>query len=191
MIRRLAHHLSLILILIIWLPFAFAFTLPPPSTIAPYHHHSHSPIVQQKHLRAGVDGRLSTPFDDIVPRITAAEKRAQQRAREEAQREREEAERRREPKRLNVGLLSFGEDADEEAAPVTITKKVIVRPDLVDDPQATALAVPDFVSKSSALHGDREDGVGDPLPHKAAGWRGFGRRAGGNAQPKKTESYLE
>jgi peptidyl-prolyl cis-trans isomerase SDCCAG10 len=35
------------------------------------------------------------PFDDIVPRITAAEKRAQQRAREQAQREREEAEKRK------------------------------------------------------------------------------------------------
>jgi hypothetical protein len=33
---------------------------------------------------------VDNPFDDIVPRITAAEKRAQQRAREEAQREREE-----------------------------------------------------------------------------------------------------
>ncbi|KAK7031761.1 cyclophilin-like protein [Favolaschia claudopus] len=92
---------------------------------------------------------VDNPFDDIVPRITAAEKRAQQRAREEAQREREEAERRKGAKK-NVGLLSFGEDADEDAAPVTITKKAIVRPDLVDDPQATAIAVPDFVSKPSA-----------------------------------------
>ncbi|KAJ7483456.1 cyclophilin-like domain-containing protein [Mycena latifolia] len=84
---------------------------------------------------------VDNPFDDIVPRITAAEKRAQQRAREEAQREREEAERRKGAKK-NVQLLSFGED--EEAAPVTITKKAIVRPDLVDDPQA--MAVPDFVA---------------------------------------------
>jgi peptidyl-prolyl cis-trans isomerase SDCCAG10 len=38
---------------------------------------------------------VENPFDDIVPRITAAEKRAQQRAREEAQNEREEAERRK------------------------------------------------------------------------------------------------
>lgn len=38
---------------------------------------------------------LDNPFEDIVPRITAEEKRAQQRAREEAQREREEAERRK------------------------------------------------------------------------------------------------
>jgi hypothetical protein len=38
---------------------------------------------------------VDNPFDDIVPRITAAEKRAQQRARENAQREREEEARRR------------------------------------------------------------------------------------------------
>lgn len=38
---------------------------------------------------------MDNPFDDIVPRITAAEKRAQQRAREEAQKEQEEAERRK------------------------------------------------------------------------------------------------
>lgn len=38
---------------------------------------------------------VENPFDDIVPRITAAEKRAQQRARDEAQREREEMERRK------------------------------------------------------------------------------------------------
>ena len=38
---------------------------------------------------------VDNPFPDIIPRITAAEKRAQQRAREAAQREREEAERRK------------------------------------------------------------------------------------------------
>jgi len=32
---------------------------------------------------------LDNPFDDIIPRITAAEKRAQQSARETAQKERE------------------------------------------------------------------------------------------------------
>ncbi|EPQ56696.1 cyclophilin-like protein [Gloeophyllum trabeum ATCC 11539] len=38
---------------------------------------------------------VDNPFDDIIPRITAEEKRAQQRAREEAQREREEQQRRK------------------------------------------------------------------------------------------------
>jgi peptidyl-prolyl cis-trans isomerase SDCCAG10 len=38
---------------------------------------------------------IENPFDDIVPRITAEEKRAQQRAREQAQKEREETQRRK------------------------------------------------------------------------------------------------
>lgn len=38
---------------------------------------------------------IDNPFDDIVPRITAEEKRAQQRARAEAMKEREDAERRK------------------------------------------------------------------------------------------------
>jgi peptidyl-prolyl cis-trans isomerase SDCCAG10 len=38
---------------------------------------------------------IDNPFDDIVPRITAAERRAQLKAREEAQKEREEEQRRR------------------------------------------------------------------------------------------------
>lgn len=38
---------------------------------------------------------VDNPFDDIVPRITAAEKQAQRRARDQAQKEREEAARRK------------------------------------------------------------------------------------------------
>jgi len=38
---------------------------------------------------------MENPFPDIIPRITAEEKRAQQRAREAGQREREEEMRRR------------------------------------------------------------------------------------------------
>lgn len=38
---------------------------------------------------------VDNPFDDIVPRITAAEKRAQQKAKEAAQKEREEAAKRK------------------------------------------------------------------------------------------------
>jgi len=38
---------------------------------------------------------LDNPFDDIVPRITAAEKRAQQLAKEQGIREREEAARKK------------------------------------------------------------------------------------------------
>jgi peptidyl-prolyl cis-trans isomerase SDCCAG10 len=49
---------------------------------------------------------VENPFDDIIPRITAAEKRAQQRAREQAQREREEEERRRGAKKF-VSFVIF------------------------------------------------------------------------------------
>ena len=49
---------------------------------------------------------VDNPFPDIIPRITAAEKRAQQRAREAAQREREEAERRKGAKKSASRLCS-------------------------------------------------------------------------------------
>lgn len=96
---------------------------------------------------------IDNPFDDIVPRITAEEKRAQQRARAEAMKEREDAERRKGAKKYvclcsspifapnsvrsyHVGyrdkkLLSFGADEDmdiDDSAPV-FQKKNIVRPD--------------------------------------------------------------
>ena len=91
---------------------------------------------------------VDNPFEDIVPRITAEEKRAQQRAREQAQREREEEQRRRGAKKCvtrsldaprcvadiwracrDVKLLSFGGDEDAEEEPVVFKKKPIVRPD--------------------------------------------------------------
>ena len=49
---------------------------------------------------------VGDPFPDIIPRITATEKRAQQRAREAAQREREEAERRKGAKKSASRLCS-------------------------------------------------------------------------------------
>ncbi|TFK51959.1 cyclophilin-like protein [Heliocybe sulcata] len=76
---------------------------------------------------------IDNPFDDIVPRITAEEKRVQQRAREEAQREREERERRKGAKK-DKKLLSFGAEEDQEEEPAVIKKKPIVRPDLVETP---------------------------------------------------------
>ncbi|KAF9026334.1 cyclophilin-like protein [Hymenopellis radicata] len=85
---------------------------------------------------------LENPFDDIVPRITAEEKRAQQRAKEQSQREREEMERRKGAKK-NVQLLSFD---DEEGQEVVFKKKTIVRPDLQEDPEPV-MKVPDFVTK--------------------------------------------
>jgi peptidyl-prolyl cis-trans isomerase SDCCAG10 len=48
---------------------------------------------------------VDNPFDDIVPRITAAEKRAQQLAKEAAQREREEAARKKGAKKYVILVM--------------------------------------------------------------------------------------
>ncbi|KIY70215.1 cyclophilin-like protein [Cylindrobasidium torrendii FP15055 ss-10] len=80
---------------------------------------------------------LENPFDDIVPRITAAERKVQAKARQAAQKEREEEIRMRGAKK-NVKLLSF-EDEEEGGEEVIFKKKSIVRPDLADP-------VPDFVT---------------------------------------------
>ncbi|KAI0924977.1 hypothetical protein AcW2_005694 [Taiwanofungus camphoratus] len=81
---------------------------------------------------------IDNPYDDIVPRITAEEKRAQQRARERAQREREEEQRRRGAKK-DIKLLSFGAEEGAEEEPVTFKKKPIVRPDLLEPSQPTVI----------------------------------------------------
>ncbi|KAI0831955.1 cyclophilin-like domain-containing protein [Trametes gibbosa] len=80
---------------------------------------------------------VDNPFPDIIPRITAEEKRAQQRAREQAQREREDEQRRRGAKK-DVKLLSFGNDEEAEEEPVVFKKKPIVRPDLIDSSELPA-----------------------------------------------------
>ncbi|KAH9990602.1 cyclophilin-like domain-containing protein [Russula vinacea] len=98
---------------------------------------------------------IENPFDDIVPRITAEEKRVQQRARQVAIREREEAARRKGAKK-DTKLLSFGTDADEgeEESPAFPKKKSVARPDLVentDQPSQLILGVhsarPESVSR--------------------------------------------
>ncbi|KZT25176.1 cyclophilin-like protein [Neolentinus lepideus HHB14362 ss-1] len=87
---------------------------------------------------------IDNPFDDIVPRITAEEKRVQQRAKEEAQREREERERRKGAKKDNK-LLSFGAEEEQgEEEPLVIKKKPIVRPDLVENPEFPT-TIPDVI----------------------------------------------
>ncbi|KAJ7609166.1 hypothetical protein FB45DRAFT_1039316 [Roridomyces roridus] len=109
---------------------------------------------------------FANPFDDIVLPYhcccSAAEKRAQQRAREEAQREREGAERRKgaknapffalPPCRLPVTGMCSSSVRDEEAAPPTVAKKAIFRHDLVD-PQAAVVPLPDLVNKPSGIDG--------------------------------------
>jgi len=86
---------------------------------------------------------ISNPYDDIIPRITAAEKRAQQLAREQAMKEREDAQRAKGGKK-NVKLLSFGGDemADDDDGPALPRKKAIVRPDLVENPDAVPIPAP-------------------------------------------------
>ncbi|KAF8331687.1 cyclophilin-like protein [Cantharellus anzutake] len=99
---------------------------------------------------------VDNPFDDIVPRITAAEKRVQRLAREEAQKEREEAARRKSAKR-NVKLLSFGDAAeDEESTPIKV--KSISRPDLIDDPALRATTAQPTVPE--VPHRKRDQGLG-------------------------------
>ncbi|KAF8554301.1 cyclophilin-like protein [Imleria badia] len=102
---------------------------------------------------------VDNPFPDIIPRITAAEKRAQQRAREAAQREREEAERRKGAKK-NVKLLSFGDDEEVEAEdgePVVQKKKDIARPDLIDDPRVLPIPAPDILKPLPPKNVEREE----------------------------------
>ncbi|KAL4255989.1 peptidylprolyl isomerase [Pleurotus pulmonarius] len=110
---------------------------------------------------------IDNPFDDIVPRITAAEKRVQQRAREQAQREREEEERRKGAKK-NTKLLSFGADEDgaEEEETVVFKKKNIVRPDLVTNTEMPS-ALPDFVTQPQKAQASRpKDSVAEEKPTK-------------------------
>lgn len=51
---------------------------------------------------------VENPFDDIVPRITAAEKKAQQQARLEAKKDMEVREKRAKAKKSDIELLGFG-----------------------------------------------------------------------------------
>ncbi|KAH9849881.1 cyclophilin-like protein, partial [Lenzites betulinus] len=88
---------------------------------------------------------VDNPFPDIIPRITAEEKRAQLRAREQAQREREDEQRRRGAKK-DVKLLSFGNDEEAEEGAIVFKKKPIVRPDLIDSselPTTISAVVPE------------------------------------------------
>ncbi|KAJ3854117.1 cyclophilin-like protein [Lentinula lateritia] len=102
---------------------------------------------------------IDNPFPDIIPRITAAERRAQQRAREEALKEREEYERRKNAKK-DVKLLSFGVDeGDGEEETIVFKKKPIVRPDLIDQPVAPTVSgvLPDFVTQGSRTTSNKSE----------------------------------
>jgi peptidyl-prolyl cis-trans isomerase SDCCAG10 len=81
---------------------------------------------------------IENPFTDIVPRITASERRAQQAARIEAKRNIENQEKKAKAKKWgllavqaddrNTALLSFGE-AEEIPAEVAVKKKGMGRQD--------------------------------------------------------------
>ncbi|CAG7847229.1 Peptidyl-prolyl isomerase CWC27 Short=PPIase CWC27; AltName: Full=Rotamase CWC27 [Serendipita indica DSM 11827] len=102
---------------------------------------------------------LKNPFHDIVPRITAAEKRAQQQAKEQAQREREEAGRRKQAKK-DAKLLSFGgEEAEEDEEPVKFKKKPMFRDDLMD---SGPVSKPDLDAAPTAKARDRPTDVPQP-----------------------------
>ncbi|KAI0286028.1 cyclophilin-like domain-containing protein [Russula aff. rugulosa BPL654] len=85
---------------------------------------------------------IDNPFDDIVPRITAEEKRVQQRARQAGIREREEAARRKGAKK-DTKLLSFGADAEEGEEDVLVVpkKKGVARPDLIENPDQPSMPI--------------------------------------------------
>ncbi|KAI5453366.1 Peptidyl-prolyl isomerase cwc27 [Naganishia albida] len=101
---------------------------------------------------------IENPFTDIVPRITAAERKAQHEARLEAQREAERREQRRKAKK-NTGLLSFGEEAESvEAAEAAAAKRInISRPDLVD-PGTPSVPAPTFDSKPAEPSSSKTEG---------------------------------
>lgn len=65
---------------------------------------------------------VENPFDDIVPRITAEQRRAQQLARVDAKKDAELREKKAKAKK-NTGLLSFGEAEELPSADQTAKKK--------------------------------------------------------------------
>ncbi|WWC68187.1 uncharacterized protein I206_102110 [Kwoniella pini CBS 10737] len=83
---------------------------------------------------------IENPFDDIVPRITASERKAQHQARVEAKKEIEFREKRAKAKK-NTGLLSFGDSEEIPETEVKVKKKGMTRQDLLE-PAETATAKP-------------------------------------------------
>ena len=85
------------------------------------------PVYPPKLLRAEV---IHHPFTDLVPRITPAERQAQQEARALAAQRQGAMERQRKRPKKNTTLLSFG---DEEDAPLVTEKKPMSSHDLLHD----------------------------------------------------------
>lgn len=90
---------------------------------------------------------LNNPFDDIVPRTTALERRAEEEERLQAERRKKEAEDRKRTAKIskkNVNLLSFEEDEAPELVP-----KIKSAHDAVDDGRLSRQTVPEAVGRAS------------------------------------------
>ncbi|KAF6759456.1 cyclophilin-like protein [Ephemerocybe angulata] len=137
---------------------------------------------------------IDNPFDDIVPRITAAERRAQLKAREDAQKEREEEQRKKGAKK-NVKLLSFGEDADAEEETFVVKKKAIFRPDLVDTKPESSVPIPAFVSelppKSKASKPPASESPEPPAPKPSKKKEGKEKEKDGDVDITKIREKYE
>ena len=93
------------------------------------------PVYPPKLLRAEV---IHHPFTDLVPRITPAERQAQQEARALAAQRQGTMERQRKRPKKNTTLLSFG---DEEDAPLVTEKKPMSSHDLLHDKRLSRAAM--------------------------------------------------
>lgn len=94
------------------------------------------PVYPPKLLRAEV---IHHPFTDLVPRITPAERQAQQEARALAAQRQGTMERQRKRPKKNTTLLSFG---DEEDAPLVTEKKPMSSHDLLHDKRLSKATMP-------------------------------------------------
>jgi len=94
------------------------------------------PVYPPKLLRAEV---IHHPFTDLVPRITPAERQAQQEARALAAQRQGAMERQRKRPKKNTTLLSFG---DEEDAPLVTEKKPMSSHDLLHDKRLSKATMP-------------------------------------------------
>ncbi|WVQ79826.1 peptidyl-prolyl isomerase CWC27 [Cryptococcus sp. DSM 104549] len=158
------------------------------------------PLVPPKIRRVRI---IENPFDDIVPRITAAERKAQQQARIEAKKDLEQRERRAKAKK-NTKLLSFGEAEETPEEEVTIKKKSMTRKDLIDPADAPSTSKPkkpaqSFVDVPESLKGlgegssrqDKKDASKAPVDLKEIRAQHEREKAGGSAARQADIARLE
>nr|XP_018265215.1 peptidyl-prolyl isomerase CWC27 [Kwoniella dejecticola CBS 10117]OBR87373.1 peptidyl-prolyl isomerase CWC27 [Kwoniella dejecticola CBS 10117] len=95
---------------------------------------------------------IENPFDDIVPRITASERKAQHQARLEAKKEMEFREKRAKAKK-NTGLLSFGNSEEIPETEIKVKKKGMTRQDLLDPAGSSNKPAQTYVDVPESLKG--------------------------------------